>query len=127
MEEMLDLISHELEEQELSDIRWVAIFQGFSGQSYADLYALMPDHLIAGKDKEVWIDQRRQKTNVPETLPLSPICLEILEMFKNDPRCLRKNKCLPVPTNQHYNRSLKIIGEKTGVICLNAEFPKSNH
>ena len=32
---------------------------------------------------------------------------------------MRKGKCLPVPTNQHYNRSLKVIGERTGVTCLN--------
>jgi integrase len=121
MEQMLDLIAFQFEpkDQELSEIRWVAVFQGFSGQSYAELRKLNPDHLIKGIDNATWIDQRRQKTEVPETLPLLPICLDILEMFKNDPRCLLKRKCLPVPTDQHYNRCLKIIGEKTGITCLN--------
>lgn len=121
MEEMLHLIRFEFEEKEreLSDIRWVAVFQGFAGPSYAELYKLKPDHLAEGFDREIWINQKRQKTEVPETLPLLPICLEILDMFKDDPRCLRKGKCLPVPTDQHYNRCLKRIGERTGIACLN--------
>jgi hypothetical protein len=117
MDDMLDLIRYKFKptEQELSDLRWCFVFQSFSGLSYAELHKLAPEHLVKGMDKKTWIDQTRKKTDVEETLPLLPICLEILEMFKDDPRCLRSGKCLPVPTNQHYNRMLKVISAKTKV------------
>jgi site-specific recombinase XerD len=118
MQEMLHLIHFDFKEQELSQIRDIFVFQSFAGLSYAELYKLKPDHLVTGIDNKTWIDQRRQKTSVPETLPLLPICLEILERFKSNPHCIRKNKCLWVPSNQHYNRSLKVIGEKTGIACM---------
>jgi integrase len=118
MQEMLHLIQFDFKEQELSQIRDIFVFQSFAGLSFAELFKLEPEHLVTGIDDKTWIDQRRQKTSVPETLPLLPICLEILERFKSNPHCVRKNKCLWVPTNQYYNRSLKVIGEKTGIACL---------
>ncbi|OQP49290.1 hypothetical protein A4H97_28515 [Niastella yeongjuensis] len=118
MAEMLHLIHFDFKEQELSQIRDVFVFQSFAGLSYAELYKLKPEHLVTGIDDKTWIDQRRQKTSVSETLPLLPICVEILERFKSNPHCVRKNKCLWVPSNQYYNRSLKVIGEKTGIVCM---------
>jgi integrase len=109
LDDMLHLINVKLP-KELSDIRYVFIFQSFAGLSYAEVESAGPEHIVKGIDGKKWIDQKRQKTNVEETLPLLPICLQILEMFENDPRCLRKGRLLPVPTDQHYNRALKKIG-----------------
>src|SRR5688500_7123072 len=60
----------------------------------------------------------RRKSRSKETLPLLPICIEIIEKFRNHPRSLRSGKLLSVPSGQHYNRSLKCIGQVTGIQCL---------
>ena len=120
MEEMIQLIQFKFEEKELSDIRDIFVYQCFAGCSYAELHSLKQNDLIS-VDGKTWVDQRRRKSKSPETLPLLPICLEIIEKFKNDPRCVRTRKLLPVPTNQHYNRALKVIGSPmyADIPCLN--------
>ncbi|MNS96510.1 site-specific tyrosine recombinase XerC [compost metagenome] len=40
-----------------------------------------------------------------------PKAIAILKLYKDYPKCIRKKVCLPVPSNQVYNRSLKKITE----------------
>lgn len=51
-------------------------------------------------------------------MPLLPLALEILELYKDHPICARRNRLLPVPTNQTYNKGLKEIYEETGIPVL---------
>ncbi|WP_298741004.1 phage integrase SAM-like domain-containing protein [uncultured Chitinophaga sp.] len=120
IEEMLHLMDFVFKEEdsELFDIRDIMIYHAFAGPSYAELYGLRESHLKRENGK-VWVKQKRRKSKSKEYLPLLPICLEIIEKFKNHPKCQRTGKLLPVPTGQHYNRCIKIIGERTGIPCLN--------
>lgn len=118
MHEMLRLINFKFDDKELSDIRDLFVYQSFAGPSYAELHALKQCHLVSGIDGKTWVEQNRKKSMSKETLPLLPICLKIIEKFRNHPRCLRSGKLLPVPSGQHYNRTLKRIGQATGIQCL---------
>ena len=118
MPEMIRLINFEFYEKELSDIRDIFVYQSFAGPSYAELHALKQCHLVSGIDGKIWVEQNRRKSTSKETLPLLPICLEIIEKFRNHPPCQRSGKLLPVPSGQHYNRSFKRIGGAAGIQCL---------
>ena len=116
MEEIVRLIGWDFEQQpELIEIRDIYIFQSFNGLSYAEVASLCEQDIITGIDGKKWINKNRQKTDGDETLPLLPICLDILEKYKDHPVCLRRSKLLPVPTNQHYNRCLKRIRMIVGI------------
>src|SRR5690606_6639044 len=94
------------------------VYQSFAGPCYAELYALRETHLIKQKGK-IWVKQRRRKSKSKESLPLLPICLAIIEKYRNHPKCWRTGKLLPVPSGQHYNRCIKSMGERTGITYLN--------
>ncbi|MBN8877734.1 MAG: site-specific integrase [Sphingobacteriales bacterium] len=115
MHEVIELINWNFEEYKLNEIRDIQIFQCFNGLSYAEVYSLKPGDIIAGIDKKKWIRKDRQKTGGDETLPLLPICLDIMKKYENHPVCVRRGKLLPVPSNQEYNRCLKKIMEITGI------------
>ena len=51
--------------------------------------------------KETWVEQNRRKSTSKGTLPLLPLCLEIIQKFENHPRCLRSGKLLPLPSAKH--------------------------
>lgn len=70
---------------------------------------------MTGIDGKMWIKMDRQKTEVDETVPLLPLPLQIIERYQKDPYCLSRNKLLPVPSNQEYNRCLKVIATTTGL------------
>ncbi|ANI89252.1 hypothetical protein A9P82_08075 [Arachidicoccus ginsenosidimutans] len=115
METAIDLIKYKFEDEDLNEIRDIYIFQSFCGLSYQELYNLDASDVIIGIDGDKWIDKNRGKTGVNEPVPLLPICLEILERYGSHPLCQRRRKLLPVPTNQHYNRCLKLIAKERGI------------
>jgi len=66
-------------------------------------------------DNEPWIQVHRKKTKKDYQVPLLPIALEIMEKYKNHPTCIKKAKCLAVPSNVKYNAYLKEIGDIAGI------------
>ena len=120
MEEMLSLMDFVFteEDEELFLIRDLMVYQAFAGPSYAELYALRDIHL-KNENGRIWVKQKRRKSKSKEYLPLLPICLQILDKYRDHPKCQRTGKLLPVPKGQYYNRCIKIIGERTGITCLN--------
>jgi site-specific recombinase XerD len=77
--------------------------------SYSDLWALTPDDVHVGIDGDKWITIYRQKTLGRSSIPLLPRAEEIVNSYADDTLCLRKNKLLPVPSNQKMNEYLKEI------------------
>lgn len=115
MQELEKLYRHEFSNEKLNRIRDVFIFSSFTGLSFQEVYTLRPSDIMIGLDGKKWINKNRQKTGGDETLPLLPLPLQLLEKYKNCPYCLTRNKLLPVPTNQEYNRCLKVIADITGI------------
>lgn len=101
--------------ERLNVIRDIYIFCIYTGLAYAECESLKPEHVTKGIDGELWLAIHRKKTKRDYEVPLLPKALEILEKYKNHPACLRKGKCLPVPSNVKYNAYLKEIGDIAGI------------
>ena len=114
MQEMIDLIQAEFDKPSLTEVRDQYVFCAFTGLSYAEVRSFGPGDIITGIDGKKWVSKDRQKTGGDETLPLLPIALDLIEKYKKHPLCLKRNKLLPVPTNQQYNRCLKVIFSRMG-------------
>jgi len=101
--------------ERLNIIRDVFIFACYTGLAYAEVEALTPDNITKGMDGELWLNIYRKKTKKEYQVPLLPRALEILEEYKNHPQCLKRGKCLPVPSNVKFNAYLKEIGDIAGI------------
>jgi len=66
-------------------------------------------------DGELWLYIHRKKTKKDYQVPLFPKASEILDKYNNHPMCLKKGKCLAVPSNLKYNAYLKEIGDIAGI------------
>ena len=66
-------------------------------------------------DGELWLNIHRKKTKKDYQVPLLPRALEILDKYKDHPLCIKKGKCLAVPSNVKFNAYLKEIGDIAGI------------
>jgi integrase len=101
--------------ERLNVIRDIFVFCIYTGLAYAEVESLTPDNITQGMDGELWLNIHRKKTKKDYQVPLFPKALEILDKYKNHPMCLKKGKCLAVPSNVKYNAYLKEIGDIAGI------------
>jgi integrase len=101
--------------ERLNVIRDIFVFCIYTGLAYAEVESLTPDNITQGMDGELWLNIHRKKTKKDYQVPLFPKSLEILDKYKNHPMCLKKGKCLAVPSNVKYNAYLKEIGDIAGI------------
>ncbi len=109
MNELKTLSTVYLPHKRLDEVRDAYVFSCYTGFAYIDTANLTPDNIIIGMDGNKWIKTQRQKTGVPELVPLLPPALEIIEKYKDHPYCVANNKLLPILSNQKYNKNLKLI------------------
>ncbi len=105
-----------LEEKEFSIERLQAvkdlfIFSCYTGISYIDSVALTPANIVTGIDRQSWLVTHRQKTSTPVKVPLLPKALEIIDKYRNNPKCLAEHSLLPKMSNQKLNGYLKEIAD----------------
>ena len=62
-----------------------------------------------------WLIKPRQKTGIPEIVPIFPPALHILNKYEQDSKLSGTKKLLPVPTNQKVNAYLKELGDICGI------------
>ena len=101
--------------ERLNVIRDIFIFSIYTGLAYAEVESLSPDNITKGMDGELWLNIHRKKTKKEYQVPLLPRALEILDKYKDHPLCIKKGKCLAVPSNVKYNAYLKEIGDIAGI------------
>lgn len=101
--------------ERLNLIRDIFVFCIYTGLAYAEAESLTSDNITNGMDGELWMNIHRKKTKKEYQVPLLPRALEILIKYKDHPSCVRKGKCLPVPSNVKYNAYLKEIGDIAGI------------
>ena len=101
--------------ERLNIIRDIFLFCIYTGLAYAEVESLHPDSITQGIDGEPWLNINRKKTKKDYQVPLFPQAIAILEKYKEHPRCLKKNRCLPVPSNVKYNAYLKEIGDMADI------------
>lgn len=109
MAELKSLATVYLPSKGLCEVRDAYVFSCYTGFAYIDAANLTPDNIVIGMDGNKWAKTNRQKTGMPELVPLLPPALEIIEKYKNHPFCVANNKLLPILSNQKYNKNLKQI------------------
>ena len=107
--EMRILENKDFENERLSTIRDIFLFQCYTGLAYIDAFQLKKHDIKEGNDGRLWIMSFRQKSKSVTDIPLLPKALEILNKYKSHPVCLQRNAVLPVKSNQKMNAYLKEI------------------
>lgn len=87
--------------ERLNNVRWLFLFQCYTGLAYTDLATLTKDDI-----KDGMIIKRRKKTKVQSIIPILDVTKQILEMYDYK---------LPILSNQKYNAYLKEIADICGI------------
>lgn len=119
--EFLEL--HELEKiiqkdfgiERLANVRDILVFCCFTGLAFSDVKTLSKEHLVSDNTGVLWIRKQRVKTNNMCNIPLLEIPKRILDKYKSDPICLKKDVLLPVLSNQKMNSYLSEIADACGI------------
>ncbi len=101
--------------ERLALVRDIFLFSCYTGLAYIDVCNLRQSGLIKGFDNELWVTTIRQKTETPTRVPLLPKALEIIERYKDHPRCILQGYALPILSNQKMNSYLKEIADVCGI------------
>jgi site-specific recombinase XerD len=125
--EELNLISNKIFiADRLNNVKDIFLFSCYTGLAYVDISNLQRNQIVKGIDGMPWINIQRQKTATPSRLPLLPVPLEIMNKYKNHPKCIKENYVLPVLTNQKMNTYLKEIADICGT-TTNLTFHIARH
>ena len=100
----------------LNLVKDIFVFCCYTGLAYVDVGNLMRNQICEGFDGEKWIMTSRQKTGNPQRVPLLVPALQIIEKYKDHPKCIEKGVALPVLTNQKMNAYLKEIADICGIV-----------
>ena len=76
---------------------------------------LAADHIKIDDDGKKWLIKPRQKTGIPEIVPIFPPALRILNKYALNSQVCSEKKLLPVPTNQKVNAYLKELADICGI------------
>ena len=116
MTEIKRLIDYTPSTSRLKDVKNVFLFQIFSGLAYSDVLKLNNTHIETGLDGKLWIKITRTKTKQMTQVPLLPVAESILDKYTQHIGCRKKNRLLPVISNQPFNRALKEIAVEVGIV-----------
>lgn len=114
-EDLAEISNKSFAADRLSNVRDIFLFSCYTGLAYVDVSKLRRTQIVIGIDGEKWIMTNRQKTDAPTRLPLLPKALEIMDKYKDHPKCKNDNYVLPVLTNQKMNAYLKEIADVCGI------------
>ena len=110
-EELNSIIKKQFLTERLSLVKDIFLFSCFTGLAYADVKKLKSSEIRIGIDGKKWLFIQRQKTTTPSPVPLLSVALQILDKYKDHPRCIVSNKSLPILSNQKMNEYLKDIAD----------------
>lgn len=103
---------------------WYGIFSFLPhspGLAFADVSTLRKEDLVQDNNGDWWIRKgriklvHRRRASSICNIPLLPVPLAILKKYENNPVCIKKGCCLPVPCNQKMNSYLKEIADFCGI------------
>ena len=96
----------------LEVIRDLFLFSCYTGLAYIDLKHLSADMLRRWPDGNLWIDTKRQKTDVPVHVRLLDVPIRLIEKYDGT---TEGGLLFPVPSNQKVNSYLKEIASVCGI------------
>ncbi len=105
------IMEKEFKIDRLIEVRDIFVFCCYTGYAYKDAVNLTPEHIGTGINGKKWIYTSRQKTENVSNVPLLETALDILEKYKDHPKCVKDNKLLPIKSNQKLNSYLKEIAD----------------
>lgn len=114
-EELQTLISKDIRNPRIRQVRDIFIFSCFTGLACIDAKRLKRSEIVIGMDGERWIYTRRKKTDTPTRIPLLPVVQDIMEIYKDHPQSLNEDCLLPVPSNAKLNAYLKEVADICGI------------
>ena len=118
-EELSVLENKEFQNERISTVRDVFVFQCYTGLAYIDVFQLKKSDITKDEEGNFWIRTNRQKTDANIAIPLLPKAIEIMEKYKDHPYCIDKDIVLPVRSNQKMNEYLKEIAALCAISELN--------
>ena len=105
------IMTKEITIERLSEVRDIFVFCCHTGYAYKDAAKLTADHLGIGINGRQWIYTSRQKNDNVANVPLLETAIEIIEKYKDHPKCVEGNKLLPMKSNQKLNAYLKELAD----------------
>ena len=93
-------------------IRDLFLFSCYTGLAYIDLKQLSSDMLQRWPDGNLWIDDKRQKTQTPFHVRLLDVPLALIRKYEGK---AKGELLFPVPSNQKVNSYLKEIAGVCGI------------
>jgi len=105
------IMTKEISIERLAEVRDVFVFCCHTGYAYKDAAKLTADHLGIGINGRQWIYTSRQKNDNVANVPLLDIALEIIDKYKDHPKCVKEGKLLPMKSNQKLNTYLKELAD----------------
>ncbi|MDR3679541.1 MAG: site-specific integrase [Flavipsychrobacter sp.] len=115
-DELSAIVNKKFSVERLNLVKDIFIFACYTGLAYVDVGNLKRSQIVSkGLDGEKWIITKRQKTETPQRVPLLHPALEIIEKYKDHPKCANKDYVLPILTNQKMNAYLKEIADTCGI------------
>lgn len=112
-DEELDRLANKVfDMKRLEVIRDLFLFSCYTGLAYIDLKHLSADMLRRWPDGNLWIDTKRQKTDVPVHVRLLDIPIRLIEKYGGT---TEGGLLFPVPSNQKVNSYLKEIASVCGI------------
>ena len=120
-DELQTVMNKEFTIPRLALVRDIFIFACFTGLAFVDVSTLKKEDMVQDNNGDWWIRKgriklmHRRKASSISNIPLLPVPLAILKKYENNPVCIKKGYCLPVPCNQKMNSYLKEIADFCGI------------
>lgn len=114
-EELKKIYTKKFVTPRLAMVRDVFVFSCYTGLAHVDVQLLSPENISMSIDGSKWIFTKREKTDGPSNIPLLPVAEELIEKYRDHPKCLNKNQVMPILSNQRMNSYLKEIADVCGI------------
>ncbi|WP_426483966.1 site-specific integrase [Flavobacterium sp. 2] len=114
-QELVALTNKEFSIERLRNVRDMFLFSCYTGLAYIELAELTPNKIVTGIDGGLWISTSRAKTDTGVRVPLLPQAIELIDIYRDDPRALNNSTVFPVISNQRMNGYLKEIADLCGI------------
>ena len=114
-EELEAIASKKFTSERLTIVRDIFLFSCYTGLAYADVQKLKRSEIRTGIDGFKWLFIQRKKSTTPAPIPLLPVCLEIIDRYKEHPKFKARDMVLPILSNQKMNEYLKEIATVCGI------------
>ncbi|MCD8172888.1 MAG: site-specific integrase, partial [Alistipes sp.] len=120
MEELSKIRDYNFNIPRLNVVRDTFIFCCYTGLAFSDAKELRPEHITTDNNGRLWIHKERIKMKrrtkkCVSSIPLMQTAIDLLDKYRDNPKCLSRGTCLPLYSNQKMNDYLKEIAEFCGI------------